>query len=297
MRKHTVVYILGLLLFGLNGIVASRITLSSYSIVFFRTMIGSAFLIVVFLAAGGRFRFFAINKTHLLLVVGSGIAMGISWMFLYEAYQTIGVGLASLVYYTGPVIVVLVSPLLFHEKLTIHKILCFAVVLTGMVLTNLRRLQSGSDRLGLLCGLGSAVMYAFMVILNKKAVSVTGMKNAVIQLTVSFLTVAVYVLFRQGVTLPADPAEWWWLILLGLLNTGVGCCLYFSSIGYLPVQTVSLLGYIEPLSALVFSVLLLGERFGVLQAAGAALILGGAVMLNLRGKGAPEPSAAPREDG
>lgn len=279
-KKHTINYILGLLLFGLNGIVASQISLSSGSIVFFRTLIGSVLLITVFLISGGRFQFLSINKIHLAFVVGSGIAMGVSWMFLYEAYQRIGVGLASLIYYTGPVFVVLISPVLFREKLTSRKILCFVFVLTGMILTNLSQLQGGGDTIGFLCGIGSAVLYAFMVILNKKAETITDMKNAAIQLTVSFLTVTLFMLFRQGITVPSGGAQWCWMFLLGFINTGVGCYLYFSSIGYLPVQTVSILGYLEPLSALLFSVIILEESFSFVQIIGAILILGGAVSVN-----------------
>ena len=65
--------------------------------------------------------------------------------------------------------------------------------------------------------------------------------------------------------------------IFGLLNTGIGCYFYFSSIGNLPVQTVAICGYLEPLSAVFFSVLLLGERLLPSQILGAILILGGAV--------------------
>ena len=51
--------------------------------------------------------------------------MGASWMFLYEAYQQIGVSLASLLYYCGPVIVMVLSPLIFKEKLTAPKAVGF----------------------------------------------------------------------------------------------------------------------------------------------------------------------------
>ena len=281
---YTLTYLLGLLLFGSNGIVASRIHMSSYGIVFYRTMIGSALLIALFLLGGGRFQLASLNRRHLCSVIGSGAAMGMSWMFLYEAYQRIGVGLASLLYYTGPVIVVLLSPLLFRERLTARKLLCFAVVLAGMLLTNLHQLQGEGGIVGILCALGSAVLYAFMVILNKKAESITGRRNAAIQLAVSFLTVAVFVCVRGGAGVPAGGDQWLWLLLLGLLNTGVGCYLYFSSIGPLSVQLVSVLGYLEPLSALLLSVLLLKEAFSGLQAVGAVLILGGAVLMNRQGR-------------
>ena len=190
-------YILALLLFGSNGVVASHIALSSYEIVLLRTLIGSLLLIVLFLLNKGRFTFLQ-KKTDFLFLAASGAAMGISWMFLYEAYQQIGVSLSSLLYYCGPVIVMVLSPILFRERLTASKIVGFLLVLVGVVLVNGRIAESGESSWGLFCGAMSAVMYAFMVICNKKASRITGMENSTLQLTISFLTVAVIVGARQG---------------------------------------------------------------------------------------------------
>ncbi len=90
-------YIAALLLFGSNGIVASHIALSSYEIVFTRTLIGSSFLVLIFLLSKQQVQFWK-NKAHLLYLVISGVAMGTSWMFLYEAYAQIGVSVATLAY-------------------------------------------------------------------------------------------------------------------------------------------------------------------------------------------------------
>lgn len=103
-KKALIKYLCALLLFGLNGIVASHIAMSSYEIVFLRTLIGSVLLIAIFLISKGKFHIRS-NKHDALFILLSGIAMGASWMFLYEAYQQIGVGFASLLYYCGPVIV------------------------------------------------------------------------------------------------------------------------------------------------------------------------------------------------
>lgn len=270
-------YILALLLFGSNGVVASHIALSSYEIVLLRTLIGSLLLIVLFLLGKGRFTFLQ-KKTDFLFLAASGAAMGISWMFLYEAYQQIGVSLSSLLYYCGPVIVMVLSPILFREKLTTPKITGFLLVVVGVILVNGRIVKSGESSWGLFCGAMSAVMYAFMVICNKKASRITGMENSTLQLTISFLTVAVIVGMRQGFTFEIATANWPWILFLGLINTGVGCYFYFSSIGALPVQTVAICGYLEPLSAVLFSVLLLNESMTLLQILGAGLIIGGAVL-------------------
>ena len=240
-------------------------------------MIGSILLIALFLLNKGRFQFYRRKKDFLFLAI-SGMAMGISWMFLYEAYQQIGVSLSSLLYYCGPVIVMALSPLLFREKLTLPKIFGFALVLLGLVLVNGNIVGDTQSHWGILCGILSAVMYAFMVICNKKAVQITGMENATLQLTVSFLTVAVFVTAVKGIQVDATSADLPWILLLGLVNTGISCYFYFSSINDLPVQTVAICGYLEPLSAVVFSVLLLKESMSLAQVIGAVLIIGGAVL-------------------
>lgn len=179
MKKAYFKYIIALLLFGSNGIVASNIHLPSVEIVFWRTLIGSLLLVVIFLATRQKITFIK-EKRDTLFIVLSGIAMGTSWMFLYEAYSQIGVSLASLSYYCGPVIVMALSPILFKEKLTKNKFMGFFSVLIGIFLVNGTVSGKELNIFGIFCGLMSAVMYSFMVILNKKATKVQGLENSTI---------------------------------------------------------------------------------------------------------------------
>ncbi|MGI1659809.1 MAG: DMT family transporter [Desulfitobacterium sp.] len=263
-----------LLLFGSNGIIASYIALSSYEIVFTRTLIGSLFLGLVFILSKQKVQLF-LNKSHFLYLTISGMAMGASWMFLYEAYARIGVSIATLAYYSGPVIVMILAPLLFKEKMTIAKLLGFLAVLLGMFFVT-GQLSQENNTFGLICGILSAVMYAVMVIFNKKAVSITGLTNSTWQLVMSFVTVGIFLLLKQGFTVNITAESLIPILILGIVNTGIGCYLYFSSISDLPVQSVAICGYLEPLSALLFSAALLGEKLTPLQLVGALLILGGA---------------------
>lgn len=269
-----------MLLFGLNGIVASRIALSSYEIVWLRTLFGSLFLIGVFFL-GRRTMAFRHHRKSFIYLILSGVSMGISWMLLYEAYQLIGVSIASLLYYCGPVIVMILSPILFRERLTRNRVISFLVVLAGVYLINGQMPQTQQAGRGILFGLLSALMYSGMVIFNKKAHGITGLENASFQLLVSFLTVTVFIAFRHGLTIPADSVNWPAILTLGLVNTGVGCYLYFSSIGHLPAQTVAIFSYLELLSAVLFSVLLLHEVLHPLQIAGALIMIGGAVFAQI----------------
>ena len=287
MKLHYTRFIAACLLFGSNGIVASHIALGSREIVLWRTLIGSLFLLTVFLLTGGRFRGLR-TRTYLAFLLLSGVAMGASWIFLFEAYRRIGVGPATLAYYCGPVIVMVLAPVIFREKLALSRILGFGAVLVGMVLVNGDEVIRGGISFGLACGLLSAVMLAVMVIFNKMAASITGFENAVWQLSASFITVAVFTAVRQGTVTEIPPGSLLPLLLLGFVNTGFGCYLYFSSMQRLPAQSVAICGYLEPFSALLFSAVLLGERLTPVQMAGAAMILGGAAFGEFFGrKGTP----------
>ena len=282
-KRAFIKYLCALLLFGLNGIVASQISMTSYEIVFLRTLIGSVFLAVLFLLTKEKLTI----KKHprdLVFIVISGIAMGTSWMFLYEAYQQIGVSLSSLLYYCGPVIVMILSPLIFKEKLTLPKIIGFVIVLAGVFLVNGKAAISGGNSWGLFCGGMSALMYFMMVTFNKQSKNITGMENSLIQTAVSFLTVAVFVGFKQHFVMSIPAEDWIWILILGLVNTGLGCYLYFSPLAKLPVQTVAVCGYLEPLSAVVFAALILGETMTLFQILGAMGIIGGAMIGELLGK-------------
>ena len=269
-------HLFSLLLFGSNGIVASRIALTSYEIVFLRCLLGSLLLGAIVLAARKPLGILR-EKRSALLIAASGMAMGASWMFLYEAFTQIGVSFATLTYYCGPVILVALSPILFGESLTRLKLLALGMVAAGAVLLN-GPLAGGGTLWGLFCGFMAALCYVAMVALNKKARGVSGMENTLLQLVAALGTVAAFLLWKQGLSLDVAAGDWPFILVLGLVNTGYACWLYFSSIGRLPVQTVAVCGYVEPLSAVLFSVLLLGETMSLWQALGAVLIFAGAVL-------------------
>jgi len=289
-------YLASLLLFGSNGIVASSITLSSSQVVLMRTFLGALLLVVVLAVSVLRARGRDGKEAHALASLAhprqavclavSGAALGIGWIFLFAAYRLIGVGVATLAYYTGPVIVMALSPLLFGERLTSAKLLGFAAVLTGAFLVVAQGGTGSINLAGLALGGLSAVAYAVMVVFSKKAPEVRGIEAATIQLVASFSAVAVYAAALGQVpslgavaasNLPAT-------LVLGLVNTGLGCYLYFSAMGDLPVQRVAVCGYLEPLSAVVLSAVVLSEAMGPARILGAALIIGGAASCELLGK-------------
>ncbi|NLF92375.1 MAG: DMT family transporter [Oligosphaeraceae bacterium] len=277
MKKFaSVKYNLAMLLFGSNGIVASHIGLSSYEIVLWRTFIGALLMAAIFKLSHGQACFWR-EKRQFAFLIGSGVAMAASWMFLFEAYRHIGVSLSSLLYYCGPVIVMALSPLLFQEKLTRNKVLGFLAVIGGVLLINGQIVPEQGSQWGIFCGLMSAATYALLIICNKKANRITGLENAMLQMSISFLAVLLFTLLRQGHLTRPDHLDLLPLLLLGVLNTGGGGFLYFSSLNQLPTQTAAVCGYLELVSAVVFAAILLHEALSPLQIFGALLIIGGAM--------------------
>ena len=276
MKKEYIKHILSLLLFGSNGVVASSIGLSSYEIVFFRTLLGSLFLVCAFFITNQKMTFTK-HKKDLVFIILSGIAMGTSWCFLYEAYAQIGVSLGALAYYCGPVIVMILSPIFFKEKLTFEKILGFVVVFAGILLINGKVSGESMNVWGMFCGIMSALTYSFMVMFNKKSKNVTGIENSTIQLVGAFFTLLVFTGFKTGYDFNIIPSDIPAILLIGLINTGFACYLFFSSISRLPIQSVAILGYLEALSAIFFAALFLGEKLTPPQIVGAVCIIGGAM--------------------
>lgn len=284
MDRNYLKYIAALLLFGSNGIVAGQIGLSSYEIVFLRACIGGLFLLGIFLLCRQPWTCLQ-NRRQFAFLAVSGISMGISWIFLYEAYRQIGVGVASLVYYCAPMIVMGLSPVFFNEKLTPQKGIGIGIVFLGILLIN-GQTPGGSNRnWGLLCGAMGAFAYVVMLICNKKAKSIKGMENAVLQLVFAGMVVAVFLLYRQGAVIKIAKTDWLPILTLGIVNTGLGCYLYFSAIQQLSMQTAAVCSYLEPFSAVVFSAVFLGEAMSAVQILGAVLILGGAVYAEMADKG------------
>lgn len=298
MKRAYLSYFAALVLFGTNGIVASMIDLPSYEIVFARTLIGGLFLAAVFVASRKKVQLVRVGGKQVACLVVSGVAMGASWMLLFEAYRLIGVSVSTLLYYCGPVIVMALAPVLFRERLSLALVAGFVAVLGGMVCVNGFAAPSAESSWGFACGILSAVMYAVMVVANKLATGVTGVENSLWQLVFACASVGVFTVANHTgeISIPAESIAP--ILFLGVVNTGLGCYWYFSSIKHLSAQTVSIFGYLEPLSALAFSAAFLGEQLSFAQIVGAALILGGAAFGELVGRKKridPAPGADPMQ--
>ena len=282
-KKNTGVYygmyILSMLMFGLNGYLVAHISIQSSQIVLVRTLVGGLLLTALVLVRGGFDR--AAVRAELRDLLLGGIALGLNWVALFAAYRMLNVSLATLIYYAGPMLVLLFSPLLFREKLTPQKIAALAVVAVGLFCITGSITSSGLSLKGLAAAVLSALFYALLIVFNKRIVRTSGMQTAALELDVAFVVVLIYVLLTAGMPHPVK-ADIPYLLVISLVNTGLAYLLYFSGLQKLPGQSVALISYVDPVSALVFSALLLHESMTPLQILGAVLIIGGALLGELR---------------
>lgn len=266
---------LSMFIFGTIPLFVRNIAVSSAELALYRAILAVILIGFVLLITKQKIEISGFGKEIPLLIV-SGVAVGLNWILLFEAYKYTTVSVATLSYYFAPVIVTAVCPFLFKEKFTAKQIVCFVLSTLGLVMiTGVGNFNGGRELIGVAFGLGAAVLYAAAVILNKFIKNVGGIQRTFLQFVSAIIVLGPYVLFTDGVTLRSLDAKGWVnLIIVGFIHTGITYCLYFSSLKELSGQKAAILSYIDPLVAVVISVTVLGESMTLIQVIGGALILG-----------------------
>lgn len=267
--------ILSMAIFGTLGLFVRNINVASGELALYRAVMAALFLTTVFLITKRRIEWTKIRK-EVPILIASGVAVGINWILLFEAYKYTTISLATLSYYFAPVLVTAICPFLFKEKLTPKQIICFVMSTLGIVLiTGIGGADGQNNLVGIMFGLGAAVFYASVILLNKFIKNVGGMDRTLLQFIAAILVLLPYVASTSDFSLGGlDTLGWSCLLVVGLVHTGITYTMYFSSLKDLPGQKVAILSYIDPLVAIAISVLVLGEAMTVTQMIGGALILG-----------------------
>lgn len=268
--------IISMVIFGTIGLFVKNIDLPSGEKALYRAVLASLLIGGFLLITKQRIPFGKIKKELPLLLV-SGIAMGFNWILLFEAYKYTSVSVATLSYYFAPVIVTVACPVLFKEKMKAKQWICFVMSTVGIVMiTGIGDLNSGSNHLlGVLFGLGAACLYATVILVNKFIKGVEGIHRTFLQFIAAVSVLLPYVLMTSGINLASlNGKGWGYLLIVGILHTGITYCMYFSSLKELPGQKAAILSYIDPLVAVMISVTILKEGITPLQIAGGVLILG-----------------------
>lgn len=267
--------ITALLIFGTIGLFVKNIELSSSEIALTRGFIGGVTLILATIFLKKKISFEAI-KNNLYLLIFSGLAVGLNWIFLFQGYKYTSISNATLSYYFAPVFVTILAPFILKEKLTLSKFLCVLMALVGMFcIVGVDGINGGSDLIGIVYGLLAAGFYASVILMNKFLKGIDSIEITVIQLISATITLLPYVLYVEGLgILSVSSVSIPYILILGIVHTGIAYLLYFSSLQGLKGQTIAVLSYIDPVFAIIISAIILKEQLGVLQIIGGVLILG-----------------------
>lgn len=276
--------ILAMLIFGTIGIFVRFLAMPSSVIALVRGFVGVLFLLVVLFLKGQKVDFDAIRKNFVWIFV-SGACIGFNWILLFEAYRYTTVAVATLCYYMAPVIVILLSPIVQGERLTAKKMLCTLIALCGMICIS-GVAEGGSNKaegawnlLGIGLGLGAALLYAAVILINKKIKGVSGYDRTLSQIGIAALVLLPYTLLTCDFrTIVWNPESILGLVIVGVVHTGIAYALYFDAVEKLPVQTTAIYSYIDPVTAVFLSVVLLNEKLGILGMVGMIFILGAAFL-------------------
>ena len=277
--------------FGTIGVFVRYIPLPSSISALVRGVLATIFLLTVMAAGKRRPDRTAIRRNLALLVISGGM-IGFNWILLFEAYNYTSVAVATLCYYLAPVFVIIASPFVLGEKLTMRKTLCVISALAGMVMVSgvIQNYVSGGNAedlnlTGVLLGIGAGALYATIILMNKKLKNISSYDTTVMQLAAASIVLVPYCLLTVDIgSLEVTPGSAVLLVIVGIVHTGIAYVLYFGSIKELPAQTVAIFSYIDPILAVLLSAFLLKESMDMLSISGAILILGSTFVSEMKGK-------------
>ena len=280
-NKSLIMLLLSMLIYGSIGIFRRYIPLPSAVIACFRGASGA--LILFIFAKLRKIKLVnGIGIKKVLLLILSGAVMGFNWILLFEAYNYTTVSTATLCYYMAPTIVIILSPLLFRERITLKKGICAIVAVIGMIFVSgvvENGFPSPTEAKGILCGLGAAFLYAGVIILNKMLPGIDPYEKTIIQLASAAVVLLPYILLTgQNVSAEITPIAVIMLLIVGVVHTGLAYALYFGSIDGLRAQTVAIGSYLDPVTALILSAIVLKEKMSVFGIIGAILIISAALI-------------------
>lgn len=280
MNKETIKFTLSLILMGTIGVASRFIHLEPYEIPVLRTSIGTIFLLIIFFIKKEKWTIVN-HKEDILPIFISGALLGLGWIFLHEGFAKLGVSLTIVLYYVGPAIVMILTPFLYKEEMTNEKIIGFTIVMIGVVFVNFNMFKEKTNLNNLIYGVLALLTYSGLLISNRYIKSVKGLENTILQLISAFIVVYIYKIFRNGFAIKINVNDLPYILYLCIVDTGISSHLYYSTLNNLPMQTACILGYVDPLSSLVFSYILLHERLMPIQIVGAMFIMSGVLIAQL----------------
>lgn len=284
-NKALINLIASMAIFGTIGLAVVNIPLPRGFIAMIRGGGGALALLLILLLSGKRLSFPKI-KENIILLVASGVLIGVNWILLFESYSFTSVSVATLSYYMAPVIVMIISVTALGEKLSVKSLICIFTALLGMLLVSgvlNGGIEDKREIVGILLALGAALCYALVTVLNKKMKDIPAYDTSIIQLGSAFVAIAPYSLISEDVWhIDWSAKTAILLVVVVLVHTGLAYALFFSSVKSLKGQTVAVFSYIDPCLSVLLSILFLGDEPTAELIIGAVLIIGALIVAEIK---------------
>lgn len=191
-------FIVSMIIFGTIGLVVRYIDLAASERALLSSLLGCLFLLLIFSIMKKKISWNLVKSNALFLIL-SGVALGGNWIFLYQSYDHTSLANATLGYYFAPVFVMILSPVVLREQLSIKKIICIVIAIIGMIMIVGEGVGAteSDDFLGLIFGLIAAAFYAALLLLNKFIKEMDKLELTIFQLGTTAFLLLPYVFDRR----------------------------------------------------------------------------------------------------
>jgi drug/metabolite transporter (DMT)-like permease len=267
---------------GVIGVIVRELPMPALTIVGFRVLLSAVSVAAIVVAM----RRLDLLRPPPWPVMALGALLAVHWGLYFLAIKHTSVASAVLITYAGPIMIALLAPLLIRERVPPASIAALAVSAAGIALISL----AGGDGeaavrpVGVALAVGAAVSMAVLVVLLKRYAAVADPLTVVVYLDGTATVLLWPALVFPDYALSAQSIAY--LLVLGVLLTGLSGFLYVLALRVVPATTVGILSYMEPVSAAVLAALLLGEPLTAAVIAGGAAIVAAGVAVVLA---TPEP--------
>ncbi len=272
-------YFISVFLYGTLGFFLAFINVNSEFVVFCRGLFGSLFILCLLAIRKQKLDIEGIRRNLKYLII-SGLALGLNETFLFIGYKY-AVSLASLGNYTAPISIIVISAILYKQKIPFKQLMCIVASFVGIIFLSGVLTGTSNDIRGLIFGLLGSIGFITLVFMNKKLDNIGAYDKTLVQLFVSSCTCLPLVLINKSYLISYDLKTISILLMLGIIHTGYAYCLYFDSIKTLSPIKIAIIGYVEPVMSVLIGALFLKESMDIYTILGAILILGSAIVSEL----------------
>lgn len=261
--------------YGMNPLFAVPLYndgMDSNSVLLFRYLLAIPVLLVMGKIRGRRF---SLRRDQWLPVIGLGLLVALSSLALFQSYNFMNSGIASTLLFVYPIMVAVIMTAIFHERLPLSTWIYIAIAASGIALLCKSSGDNQINLTGICLVMLSALSYAiYMISVNrKKLCDIATLTLTFYILTFGLLLFLIIAVIDGGVKTPEHLVYWGNLVGLAVFPTAISFLCATAAIQYIGSTPTAILGALEPVTAILFSVTLLNQPISSRDAVGMTLII------------------------